>query len=96
MFRIWHPAPLDLGAVAPVIALTLVFACPVMPCAARTAACDLPLIPPDEKHKTERERCKRTENGRVPRGCPDGGRTAAAGQDARRSIDCRRSAPLVA
>jgi hypothetical protein len=54
------------------IALALVFAYPVLPCASDGSSRPT-ADSPSEKHKTERERCKRTEGGRVPRGCPDGG-----------------------
>jgi hypothetical protein len=40
---------------------------------------------PNEKSRSERERCKKTENGRIPRGCPDGGERLP--QDKRSPLD---------
>lgn len=77
------------------MALTLLFACPVMPCAASDGGMHPTADSPSEKSRTERERCKRTENGRVPRGCPDGGERLP--QDKRSPLDrLPPLAPLVA
>jgi hypothetical protein len=40
---------------------------------------------PNEKNRSERERCKKTENGRIPKGCPDGGERLP--QDKRSPLD---------
>jgi hypothetical protein len=50
---------------------------------------------PAEKNRSERERCKKTENGRLPKGCPDGGERLP--QDKRSPLDnLPPLAPLVA
>jgi hypothetical protein len=40
---------------------------------------------PAEKNRAERERCKKSENGRIPKGCPDGGERLP--QDKRSPLD---------
>lgn len=81
-----------------VVALLLVLALPAaVPCTpSENSSHSLAADPaPGEKNRNERERCKKMENGRLPKGCPDGGERLP--QDKRSPLDTIPPlAPLVA
>lgn len=71
------------------VALLLVLALPAaVPCTPEQNSPRQSLTadsPPQDKKNSERERCKKTENGRIPKGCPDGGERLP--QDKRSPLD---------
>jgi hypothetical protein len=68
------------------VALLLVLALPAaVPCTPGDRSHSLTADAPQEKNRSERERCKKMENGRLPKGCPDGGERLP--QDKRSPLD---------